>query len=183
MKRLMTAACTIFTALLHGFGQTESATIRPDNSRIGIDLTSGICFETIRITAGHSFNPHWSIGADISLDMNVMKKYRNKTETEHIGTLSDNAQEISSEKFRRTFQDIFIYVDYWPVTAFKGPHIYLGGIFQDRDRQDIILGAGYSIHIWKGLNADIMYGFGLIDTYKNKQMPVEGIRTCFYYDF
>lgn len=180
----MSIACIIFIGSLPCAGQHGNIQFKPDRARAGIDIADGICQKTIRVMISHSFTSHWSATADIGLDVGLMKSPAAEIEMNHLTALSDMTQSENTQKeFRQTFQDICIYIDYWPSHAFKGPHIFIGGSFKDRSGPDLIFGAGYSINIWKGLSTDIMYRFGIIETYKDRQLSVTGIKAGICYVF
>lgn len=176
----MSIACIIFFAGNSCLGQPAGKS----NSRIGIDLTAGLCFRTAGLMASHSFRPGWSAGFEVALDMSLIEKPVSNIDSEHRETVEDGYWNThAGNRFRDSFLELSIHVDYWTSEAFKGLHFCIGGIIKDRGWPDFLLGAGYTIHIWKGLSADIMYRFGIIETYIAKQPPLEGIKAGLYYAF
>lgn len=179
----MSTTCIILSAfnLCHGQPVAENHSC---SSSIGIDLAAGLCFGTVRLMAGHSINSNWSAGFDVGLDMAIIKSPPSILESEHSVMMSDDRQPATgTNKFRHTFQDICIHMDYWIFESFKGLHLCIGGLLKDRGGPDLLLGAGYSIRIWKGLCTDITYRFGIIETYKAGHLPLEGIKAGLHYEF
>lgn len=179
----MSMTCIIFTALNLSQGQSADKNHR-HSSWIGVDMTAGMCFKTIRLMAGHKFMCDWSAEFEVALDMASVEKKTSDTELDHRENLTEGYSAVRTEdKFRLPFQELCIHLDYWTTHAFQGLHICIGGILKDRGEPDFLLGAGYSIHIWKGLSMDIMYRFGIIETYESRQLPLKGIKTGLYYAF
>lgn len=177
----MTTAFIIFAGTIWCHGQSGSLFT---GNRIGIDLAAGICFGKTEIITEHSFLPNWSAGAGISLATGLLKRPVSEAESTHLKAISgDDRITNPEEKFRQTFQEICIYADYWPHRAFRGPHVCIGGRIRDRDGPDLILGVGYAIHIWRGLSTDIMYRSGIIETYKDRRLPADGIKAGIHYVF
>ena len=177
----MTTAFIIFAGTIWCHGQSGSLFTC---NRIGIDLAAGICFGKTEIITEHSFLPNWSAGAGISLATGLLKRPVSEAESTHLKAISgDDRITNPEEKFRQTFQEICIYADYWPHRAFRGPHVCIGGRIRDRDGPDLILGVGYAIHIWRGLSTDIMYRSGIIETYKDRRLPADGIKAGIHYVF
>lgn len=151
---------------------------------IGIDIISGVCFETIQLKLSHGFDSHWSAGADVGVDLNPIIKTDNELSNFHNDALKDcdlGIEEVQNKE--RFLREISIHVEFWPERVFNGPLISFGGHIRDTGRPDMTIGVGYSFLISNGLGADIIYRCGLTETYSTGKLPSDGIKAGIYYVF
>ena len=149
----------------------------------GTDIISAVCFSTVRIEAGYGFKESWSAGADIGINIGMIRNEKTEEDTSHRKHLYGSSGTDTTEESGNVFQDISIYIRYWPLGQFNGPFISTGGICRDRKGTDVEIGTGYSFHIWKGLTATIMYKACIFETIENHRLPVKGIRLGLSYVF
>ena len=78
---------------------------------------------------------------------------------------------------------ICIHADYWPRGTFNGLQLSIGGQVKVRGKPDITVGIGYSIRIFKGLGADIIYRCGIKEAHDIGKLPSDGIKAVLHYVF
>lgn len=175
MKRLILFYATVFLSTHIGYGQRKSS--------IGIDLAPAICKGTAGVFFAHEISQRWSIGAELYVNIKGISQDMSTEEAEHRNTLEPEGEIYQASDFRDDYVQTSILMQYWPKSHFDGPVFSLGATVKDRSGPDIIAGAGYGFRICKGLRADLMYKIGLIQTFKEYKMPVDGIRIGISYVF
>ena len=175
MKRLIATVYTIIACVICCNGQKYY---------IGTDIISGLCFETIELRLSHGFAIHWSVGADIGINLDYIRKTGNNLTQTHEDALKGNVlstRDVQTDG--RFFREVCIHMEYWPKYLYNGPLISLGGQIRDKDIPDMIIGIGYSFRIVNGFGADIMYRCGIREAYNIGKLPSDGIKVGIYYVF
>lgn len=151
---------------------------------VGTDIMSGIRDGSIRLKLSHGFASHWSAGAEVGIDISSILKATDKMTQTHDEALktSDTGLE-NTQNTEKCLREVCIHIDYWPKSPYNGLLLSLGGQVQDGHMPDMTIGIGYSFRIVKGLGADIVYRYGIIEAYTSGKLPADGIKAGIYYVF
>ena len=150
---------------------------------VGTDVISGLASRTIQIHGSYGFHHNWSAEIEAGVNVTAMHEATDILSKEHGEALGNDMAEEISDEFRRDFTTLAIHIDYWTQKAHRGLCFSMGGCIRDRTGPDMNIGMGYYIPIWRGLGIDLRYQIGIIETYKNAKLPVEGIRGGLHYVF
>ena len=160
------------------------ATHKDAGACIGIDMISVPCFNTFRIHGAHCFHRHWTTSAEISINTEALYHKKKTIWNEHRDTIDDSREIIQEQSYlRKSIQEINIGMVFWPKRSFDGVHIIIGGRIRDRNDPDIIIGAGYSLRIFRKIYGCIAYNAGIIESRKAGKLSFEGIRAGINYIF
>ena len=175
MKRLMATVYTILACTLCCNGQKHY---------VGTDLISGLCFGTIQLKLSHGFAENWSAGADIGTSVLTYINNKDEINSSHEEMLTDSRDAIDNTREDELPPGfICIHADYWPYGTFNGLMLSVGGQIKERGKPDITIGIGYSMRIYKGLGADIIYRCGIKEMHTTGKLPSDGIKAGVYYVF
>ena len=116
--------------------------------------------------------------------MEALHHKENTIWNEHRDTIDGSPEIIQEQSYhRKSIQEINIGMVFWPKRSFDGVHIIIGGRIRDRNDPDIIIGAGYSLRIFRKIYGSIAYNAGIIETRKTGKLTFDGIRAGISYIF
>lgn len=124
----------------------------------GVDAIALAGGETA-LSIEYGFAGHWSVGGEASYGFGNFCKGMDPLESSH-------RQEFSEESFTPLPSNLHkesIYAKYWPTHLMKGPYVLTAISHGNRTGTELIIGAGYILHIWKCLNAYTEYRFIISD--------------------
>lgn len=107
----------------------------------------------------YGFAGHWSAGGEASYGFGLLHKDADTLESSH-------RQEFKDEIFIPTPVNLHtesIYAKYWPKHLMKGAYLLTAISHGSTTGTDLIIGAGYLLHIWKCINAYTEYRFTISD--------------------
>lgn len=174
MKRLIATVYTVIACTICCNGQKHY---------VGTDMISGLCFKTIQLRISHAFSTHWSVGADVGINLNIIRKTTNELTQAHEDALNNEDSSTAFQTDGRFFRQVCVHIEYWPERPYRGLLISLGGLIRDMEIPDMTIGIGYSFRIIKGLGADIMYRCGVTEAHIIGKLPSDGIKLGIYYVF
>ena len=151
---------------------------------VGTDMISCLCFGTVQIRLSHSFADNWSAGADIGTCFLTYMNNKDEISRSHDDLLNSHSDtDDRTQEGGSSPGFICIHADYWPSGTYNGLLLSVGGQIKDRGTPDITVGIGYSIRIFKGLGADIIYRFGINEVHTTGKLPSDGIKAGIHYVF
>lgn len=149
---------------------------------VGTDIMTGLTSGTIQIHGSYGFHHNWSAAIEAGVNVTAMHEAEDVLSKEHREALGKDMTE-ESDGFRRDFTTLSLHIDYWTQNTHRGLCFSMGGHLRDRSGPDLTIGMGYYIPIWRGLGINLRYQIGIIETYKNAKLPVDGIRGGLHYVF
>ena len=180
---LMLSISAILTLIPCCFAGTKG-TDKDVKASVGIDVISCLCLKSFRLYGSHCFHKHWTTTAEISINMEALYHKEKTIWNEHRDTIDDSPEIIQEQsRLRKSTQEINIGMVFWPKRSFDGVHIIIGGRIRDRNDPDIIIGAGYSLKIFRKLYGCIAYNAGIIESRKAGKLSFDGIRAGLNYIF
>lgn len=115
----------------------------------------------------YGFAAHWSVGSEASYGFGSLCKGMSTLESSH-------RQEFEPDIFTPLPDNLHnesIYAKYWPTHLMKGTYLLTAISHGSSTGTDIIIGAGYLLHIWKCINAYTEYRFTISDP----DSPLKGL--------
>lgn len=127
----------------------------------------------------HSFSKHWSITGEVSVAYHDLVRGRSAVELEHDEEFSDTntlGKDIDTHSERAL-------ISYWPAEAFRGFNLSAGIHSGSSSGIDIITEAGYTFHIWKGINIQTAFRIPLIQGIRTGSIGAHNINIKLQYRF
>lgn len=124
---------------------------------VHMDIAELVKDRTIEFGFSHPFNEKWSAGGSISLNIpgRIGKENAKEDEEwEHDKNLSSDKAGTEGSMERPEYR---IGLCYWKDSFHEGAHMAFICSHSDRNGASFIIGAGYTIKIWKGMSVDIGY--------------------------
>lgn len=160
MKRIS----VIFAALLMG-----TYCLAQHRTAIGTDLGPMIRSGILNLSAGYGFKERWSVTWNTGIGMgNHMKD----GDTEYDAHLSEFDMPRES---RKQIKESCISIQYWFDRTFDGAYLETGCRSGTDIVADCMIGAGYCIHIWKGLTAVLSYESDLLASLQEEKPTGSGL--------
>ena len=180
---LMLSISAILTLIPCCFAGTKG-TDKDVKASVGIDVISCLCLKSFRLNGSHCFHKHWTTTAEISVNIEALHHKRNTMWEEHRSSIDGSTETIQEQSdLKKSTQEINIGMVFWPKRSFDGVHIIIGGRIRDINDPDIIIGAGYSLKIFRKIYGSIAYNAGIIETRKTGKLTFDGIRAGISYIF
>ena len=155
MKRIS----VIIAALLIGTCCTAQ-----HRAAIGTDLGSMIRNGIMNLSAGYGFKERWSVTWKTGIGIGNYTKDEDSEYNEHLSEF------VTPRKSRKLIKENCISIQYWFDKAYDGAYLETGCRSGTDIEADCTIGAGYCIHIWKGLTAVLSYETDLLDSF-NEDKP------------
>ena len=151
MKRMCTTLIMIFAglALLHCQNKKLMA---------GVDATA-LAGGKAALSIEYGFAGHWSAGGEASYGFGCLWKGMDDLEASHKQEFSDMIYAPSPDNLHKES----IYAKYWPTHLMQGGYLLTAISHGSTTGTDLIIGAGYMLHIWKCINAYIEYRLTISD--------------------
>ena len=152
MKRMCMTLIMIFVgmALLHCQNKKLMA---------GIDFTA-LAGGKATLSIEYGFACHWSAGGEASYGFGCLWKGMDDLESSHKLEFSDMIHTPSPDNLHKES----IYAKYWPTHLMKGCYLLTAISHGSTTGTDLIIGAGYLLHIWKCINAYTEYRYTISET-------------------
>ncbi len=147
--------------------------------------SAGICMSGFLtgkadIEVEYAFGSHWSASAGSGVGFTRL--YNGKSEIEKI-----HEDEFGFVEFPTTKADEFytgcLQCRYWTRESLNGPFISTGLRFGSGTGIDCTIGAGYRMHIWRGLAAGAEYKARILSSITAGRLDPKGIRIWINYTF
>ena len=145
----------ILSALLTGvcsYAQHQSA--------IGIDISSAIKTRQIEVSGSYGFGKKWSASYSGDFQIRIPGKETDMEYEEHVSEFN------ASIEYDFPLDNHHIAVEYWTEQAYEGLYLQIGCRCNNDIQVDCTVGAGFCIHIWKGLSVTLSYMKDLMGSFK-----------------
>ncbi|MDE5733280.1 MAG: hypothetical protein K2H95_09675 [Bacteroidales bacterium] len=172
MRRLMMILCIIWLAV-PCTGQKAKRLLAGIDAAKAVRGIAGIHF-------GYGFAGHWSAEAGISVDFMQMKSAVPDEKGIHDSEFTEEDTAINREP---DYCKESLSIRYWPYGVFQKTSIGIGLDFGAKGNADMILSAGYTFCVWKGIRLTASYGVSLRGCMTKKQPDASGISLCISYNF
>lgn len=113
---------------------------------VGIDISSAIRKESIRIILGHAVGNYWSVSAASDISMSTLIRNMEKEETDH----REEFEDISSEA--GPLYSGSAAIRFWPDNVYKGIFLSTGIRHYHKKGLECMIGAGYQMKLINGLS-------------------------------
>lgn len=126
----------------------------------------------------YSFTSHWSAAGEVNIYFINRSVGTSDMEQTHIDDLEKEIFKIPDSCAMETVSILF-----WPGESFTGPSLGLGVRHRWEQGMDVIMGAGYTFRIWKGLMAEVRYSVGMREIIENNKTTFDsiGLKICYLF--
>lgn len=167
-------------ALLLSFTMLHPCLCREKSSMAGVNLAS-LIRGTAEVEFCYGFSKNFSIKGEAALTYKKIIRGESQLEAEHntgFGTTEDSQTDIPADT---DLHNIGVLLCYWPRESFSGAHLGLG--LQSGSSTDIILEAGYTIPLWKGIGLSLGIQIPLIRSLTEEHLNARYLNACINYRF
>lgn len=172
-------ARTIMILLIFSCLHITAASQETGRFAISADLAEAVR-GTASLCVSCGFADRWSADAGASLDLTRLKSSVSDEENRHAAAFATGPEVPPSPK---DFHILSMSVKYWPSGRFREWFISAGLENGDLTGPDITAGAGYAIHIGKGVGIIISYGIGIRKCVRKDIDAASGISISISYNF
>jgi hypothetical protein len=152
MRKLLTVSFCMLLCLICA-GIPKDAVI--PKTEVGLDLGAAIGKHAFTFFIGRQISRQWSLEGSHTLIAGMLTKKADEEELAHYQEFK-----TEDEQSATNVEDLFsgnIRLKYWLTDIHKGGYFMAGCRIGQRKGMDGTIGAGYSIHIWKGWRCAVSY--------------------------
>lgn len=176
MKRMTITVLSVILATCALGAQTTSGHAK---STFGIDICAALKHGNVKIHAGHRIKDRWSAGGWFAI--RLYRRTEEEEEIMHRDEFSDGVKESTSDT--GISHTGGLYVRFWPSETYDGMFLSTGVITDGKGRDDVSLGIGYNMKIWKRIRASIGFEMNIIESFRTQKFKGEGSGLCICYIF